>query len=111
MSYHFVNENLGILAMEDWELISTDTDSFYMSISSEELEDLVMPHMRREYEMDKCNFLVTRPEDNRVTGLFKMECELRLTMLSLDSMNIVNFQGVGRVCASSNPRPTAASPR
>ena len=58
-----------------------DTDSAYIAISSEYLEDLVKPEMMHEFELDKSNwFLWTDTAehakyDKRTPGLFKVEWE------------------------------------
>ncbi len=60
----------------DIELISSDTDSIYAALSAETLEELVPAHLKGEFEKDRPKFMVTTPDTNRDTGLFKVECEL-----------------------------------
>ena len=65
----------------DFEYCEMDTDSAYIAISGECLEDLVKPEMIHEFENDKCNwFPRTDTEehakhDKRTPGLFKVEWE------------------------------------
>ena len=42
---------------KDFELIQMDTDSNYLAISGKELEDIVRPEMREEFEEEKKNWL------------------------------------------------------
>ena len=39
----------------DFEYCEMDTDSAYIAITCESLEDLVKPEMMHEFENDKCN--------------------------------------------------------
>jgi len=41
----------------DFELIQMDTDSFYMAISGERLEDIVRPELKQEFEVQKNQWL------------------------------------------------------
>ena len=50
-----------------------DTDSLYMAISGESIEDLIKPELREDYEKNKKNFIPTTKYDIRTPGLFKME--------------------------------------
>ena len=45
------------ISRKDFKLIQMDTDSNYMAISGECLEDIVRPHLREEFEADKKNWL------------------------------------------------------
>ena len=42
---------------KDFELIQMDTDSNYMAISAEKLEDIVKPELKEEFEAKKKNWL------------------------------------------------------
>lgn len=53
----------------DFELIQMDTDSSYMGISAERLEDIVRPELRAEFEAKKNKW------SGRTPGLFKLESE------------------------------------
>ncbi|XP_072177417.1 uncharacterized protein [Diadema setosum] len=65
----------------DFQLCEMDTDSAYMAISGDSIDNIVKPHMRQEYEADKCNWFPRNdtPEvarhDKRTPGLFKVEWE------------------------------------
>ncbi|EFO85594.1 hypothetical protein CRE_20627, partial [Caenorhabditis remanei] len=65
----------------DFQYIEMDTDSAYMAISNNSLEDLIKPEMREEFEKYKNNwFPRTDTEehcriDKRTPGLFKIEKE------------------------------------
>ena len=65
----------------DFEYCEMDTDSAYIAISGDSIDDLVKPEMLEEYEVDKCNwFPRTDSEeharyDKRTAGLFKVEWE------------------------------------
>ena len=60
---------------KDFELIQIDTDSNYMPISGEKLEDVVKPEMLAEFEADKKNWLAWDKWSGRTPGLFKRTCE------------------------------------
>ena len=63
----------------DYNMMYMDTDSMYMSITAEKLEDLIKPEMKDIYEKEK-NLWLPRNDtkehklyDNRTAGLFKTE--------------------------------------
>ena len=62
---------------KDFELIQMDTDSNYMAISGEKLEDVVKPKMQAHFEADKKKWLAWDKWSGRTLGLFKRECEGR----------------------------------
>jgi len=65
----------------DFQLMYMDTDSSYMAISADKLEDIIKPEMKNEYEKDKNNWLprtdteANNKYDQRTPGLFKVEYE------------------------------------
>ena len=59
----------------DFELIQMDTDSNYMAISGEKLEDIVKPELQTEFEVKKQEWLAWDKWSSRTPGLFKLECE------------------------------------
>ena len=63
------------LYREDFEVLEIDTDSTYLRISAENLEDLIKPELREEFERNKHNWFVTllAPQGKRTPGLFKVE--------------------------------------
>ena len=52
-----------------------DMDSNYLGISSENVEDLIKPQLREEFEQNKHNWFITplAPQGKRTPGLFKIE--------------------------------------
>ena len=52
-----------------------DTDSNYMAISGERLEDIVRPELREEFEARKKRWLTWEKWSGRAPGLFKLKCE------------------------------------
>ena len=50
-----------------------DTDSFYLGISGDSLDEIVRPEMRKFYEADKKNWLATDKFSEWTPGLFKPE--------------------------------------
>ena len=65
----------------DFQYVEMDTDSAYIAISGESLDDLVKPHLREQYTQEKSNWFPRSdtPEntayDKRTPGLFKVEWE------------------------------------
>ena len=50
-----------------------DTDSFYLAMSGDSLDEIVNPEMKQVYEADKKNWLATDKFSERTPGLFKPE--------------------------------------
>ena len=69
---------------KDFELIQMDTDSMYMAISTENLDDIIKPEMRKEYfNGGKEKFLSTSKYHDKTPGLFKKEFDgIRMITLS-----------------------------
>ena len=59
----------------DFKLIQMDTDSNYMAISADKLEDIVRPELRTEFEATKKQWLAWDKWSGRTPGLFKLEYE------------------------------------
>ena len=59
----------------DYELIQMDTDSNYMAISGDKLEDIIRPELRAEFEATKKQWLAWEKWSGRTPGLFKFESE------------------------------------
>ena len=55
----------------DFELIQMDTDSNYMAISAEKLEDIFKPELQTELEAKKKEWLAWDKWSSRTPGLFK----------------------------------------
>ena len=58
----------------DYKLVQMDTDSNYLAISGECLEDIVKPELREEFETQKKNWLAWDKWSGCTPGLFKLEC-------------------------------------
>ena len=58
---------------QDFELCYMDTDSFYLTMSGDSLDEIVRPEMKQEHEADKKNWLETDKFSERTSGLFKPE--------------------------------------
>ena len=50
-----------------------DTDSFYLEMSGDSLDEIIKPEMKQAYEADKKNWLATDKFSERTPGLFKPE--------------------------------------
>ena len=59
----------------DFEYLEMDTDSAYMAISGECLEDIIKPETKDEYERVKNQWFVHDKYSKRTPGLFKLEYE------------------------------------
>ena len=57
----------------DFELCYMDTDSFYLALSGNSLDDIVKALLKKEYLSDKTNWLATDKFSERTPGLFKSE--------------------------------------
>ena len=66
--YDFLDEYFSRL-----ELCYMDTDSFYLAMSGNSLDEIVRPEMKQAYEADKKNWLVTEKFSEKTAGLFKLE--------------------------------------
>ena len=58
---------------QDFEFCYMDTDLFYLAISGDSLDDIVKPQMKKAYEGEKKNWLVTDELSKKTRGLFKPE--------------------------------------
>ena len=67
------------LERSDFELLEMDTDSLYMALAGESVEELIKPERREEFEVAKSSWFPRNdtPEhaayDKRTPGLFKVE--------------------------------------
>ena len=59
----------------DYELIQMDTDSKYLALSCETLEEVVKPELKQDFENNKKQWLSWDKWSNREPGLFKLEKE------------------------------------
>ena len=57
----------------DFKLCYMDTDSFYLALSGDSLDDIVKVSLKKEYLSDKTNWLATDKFSERTPGLFKPE--------------------------------------
>ena len=62
-----------ILLDKDFELCQMDTNSFYLAMSGDCLDEVVKPEIRRAYELDKKNWLVKDEFSVRTLNLFNPE--------------------------------------
>ena len=49
-----------------------DTDSFYLAMGGNSLDEIVRPEMKQEYEADKKNWLVTDKVSKRTPGYLSL---------------------------------------
>ena len=63
------------LSCEDFIYCEMDTDSEYMAISGDSLEELIKPDLHKEFEIDMHNWFVTplALQGKHTPGLFKVE--------------------------------------
>ena len=71
----------------DFELIQMGTDSNYMAISGDKLEDIVRPELRAEFEATKKQGLAWDKWSGRTPGLLKLESEGRGMLALCYSVN------------------------
>ena len=57
----------------DYEFIQTDTDSLYMALSGDSLDEIVKPEMREQWEESKWDWFPKTKYEKRTPGLFKEE--------------------------------------
>ena len=82
----------------DFEFCEMDTDSAYLAISAESIDDIIKPEMQDEYESDKCDWFPRTDTaehakyDKRTPGLFKVEWA-GLGIVSLCSKTYYCFGG------------------
>jgi hypothetical protein len=88
--YNFIDKYID---RSDFQMCQMDTDSNYFAFSEDDIDKIIKPEMREEYERDKINFLPSESEelhptfqvdgvrftykmyDKRKPGLFKIECK------------------------------------
>ena len=58
---------------QDFELCYMDTDSFYLALSGDSLDEIFRSEMEQAYEADKKNWLKTKKFSERTPGLFNPE--------------------------------------
>ena len=56
-----------------FELCYMDTDSFYLEMRGDSLDEIVNPEIKQVYEAEKKNWLATEKFSERTPGLFKSE--------------------------------------
>ena len=63
------------LSREDFQILEMDTDSNYLGITTENVEDLIKPELKEQFEREKHNWFVTplAPQGKHTPGLFKVE--------------------------------------
>ena len=89
----------------DFELIQMDTDSNYMAISAEKLEDIVKPELQTEFEAKKQEWLAWDKWSSRTPRLFKLECEgSRMIALYSNFISSTNLRAKKRSLAQKGCR-------
>ena len=101
--YDFIDKYID---RSDFELLEMDTDSNYFAFSEDNIDKIIKPHMREEYEKDKLNFLPSESEelhptfkvddkpftlaayDKRTPGRFKVETK-KILCQHLTGMKII----------------------
>ena len=68
--YYFLDK---YFSRQDFELCYMDTDSFYLTMSGDSLNEIVRPEMKQRYEADEKNWHATEKFSERTPGLFKPE--------------------------------------
>ena len=68
--YDFLDKGF---SRQDFDLCYMDTDSFYLAMNGDSLDEIVRPEMKQAYEADKKNWLATGKFSERTPGLFKPE--------------------------------------
>ena len=63
------------LSREDFQIMEMDTDSNYLGITAENVEELIKPKLKEQLENEKHNWFVTPlvPQGKHTPGLFKVE--------------------------------------
>ena len=70
LCYDFLDK---YLSKQDFELHYMDTDSFYLAMSGDFLDEIVKPVMEQAYKADKKSWLATDEFSEKTPGLFKLE--------------------------------------
>ena len=65
--YNFLDKHF---SRQDFELCYMDTDSFYLAMSGDSLDEIVRPEMKQAFKADKKNWLATDKFSERTPGLF-----------------------------------------
>ena len=58
---------------QDFELYYMDTNSFYLAMCGDSLDEIANPEMKQAYKADKKNWIATDKFSDRTPGLFKPE--------------------------------------
>ena len=63
------------LPCEDFQTIEMDTANNYLGITAENVDDLIKPELKEQFEWEQHNWFVTPlvPQGKRTPGLFKLE--------------------------------------
>ena len=70
--YDFLDKHF---SRQGFDLCYMDTDSFYLAMTGDSLDEIVRPEIKQAYEADKKNQLATDKFSERTPGLFKPEFE------------------------------------
>ena len=66
--YNFLDE---YFSRQDFKSCYMDTDSFYLAINGDSLDEIVKPEMKQAHQAGKRNWLATDKSNERTSGLFK----------------------------------------
>ena len=58
---------------QDFQLCYMDTDSFYLAMSGDSLDEVITPEMKQAYRTDKKSWLVTDKFSEKTPGFIKLE--------------------------------------
>ena len=63
------------LSHEDFQILEMDTDSNYLGVTAENVEDLIKPELKQQFEREQHNWFVIPlvPQGKRTHGHFKVE--------------------------------------
>jgi hypothetical protein len=87
----------------DYEVILSDTDSLYLALSGNTLDELIKPGLRTEFEREKNQWLPrsepesARKHDRRTPGLFKLEAEGTAIVALNSKTYVLRNKRTGRV--------------
>ena len=87
------------LSREDFQIMEMDTDSNYLGITAEYVEDLIKPEPKEQFEREKHNWFVTplETQGKRTPGLFKVDKMIGLCSKSYCTENFATDSTPGQV--------------
>ena len=75
------------LSREDFQIMEMDTDSNYLGITAENVEDLIKPELKEQFEREKHYWFVTplTPKENILLGSLKSSLKVTKSLVSVAS--------------------------